>query len=203
MIIRSLEFVASFPKHTGMMKDEIPEFAFIGRSNVGKSSLINMLAGTAGVAKVSQTPGKTQLINAFIVNKSHRWIDLPGYGYAKTSKANRRSWSKMIENYLTNRENLCCIFILIDSRLTPQKLDLDFIEWCAETEIPFALVFTKIDKINQKELSDNKKVFLAEMTEMFTELPTYFNSSAVRRTGREEILKFIEGIVKNFKEHLV
>ena len=173
-----------------------PEVAFIGRSNVGKSSLINMLLEAKGAAKISGTPGKTQLINHFLVEDSWYMVDLPGYGYATISLKVKQGWSKMIENYLLNRENLFCTFILIDSRLKPQKLDLEFITWIGERGLPMALLFTKCDKLKRGELARSKKNYHDALSETWEEIPPFFITSAEKRIGRNEVLSFIETAIK-------
>lgn len=201
-VFKHIEFIASYPGISKMQIDEIPEFAFIGRSNVGKSSLINMLCDRKALAKVSSTPGKTQLINAFLINKKWRLIDLPGYGYAKTSKSLRSSWGKMIENYLSKRENICCAFILVDSRVDPQTIDIEFIEWCAENNIPMAIVFTKIDKLTKNQLIRQVQVFKNKLSSSFTELPNMFVTSSSTKEGRTEVLEFINEIIISFEKHM-
>jgi len=208
MIIKKAEYVISSPDYTNCPKPDRPEYAFIGRSNVGKSSLINMVVDNHKLAKTSGSPGKTQLINHFDIvslsgnekegshKKEHglRWylVDLPGYGYAKVSLNSRRRWEQMIENYLRKRENLINVFVLIDSRHSPQKVDLDFITQLGKWEIPFCLVFTKADKETQKEVSKNVKDFLNAMRKTWQFLPQHFVTSAVKKLGREKLLKFIE-----------
>jgi GTP-binding protein len=173
-------------------KDPLPEYAFIGRSNVGKSSLINMLVERKKLAKISSTPGKTRLINHFKINDEWFLADLPGYGYAKVSKKERESFARMIEQYAQLRKNLVCFFVLVDSRLPPQQLDLDFIEWLGDSNLPFVIVLTKADKVSQKEKSKNLKLLKDQLKEQWEELPLIFESSAVKGTGREEIMGFIE-----------
>ncbi|HET9056543.1 MAG TPA: ribosome biogenesis GTP-binding protein YihA/YsxC [Chitinophagaceae bacterium] len=192
MIIKSAIYIISSPDYTKCPKPDRPEYAFIGRSNVGKSSLINMLCNNQKLAKTSASPGKTQLINHFIVNDEWYLVDLPGYGFAKVSQSNRRRWEQMIENYLRKRENLTHVFVLIDSRHTPQKIDLEFINQLGKWEVPFSLVFTKTDKSTQKEVAINIKNFLTEMRKSWQFLPRHFISSATKKTGRKEILAFIE-----------
>ncbi len=199
MVIRTAKFVASYPRVEKSPISNKPEYAFIGRSNVGKSSLINMLTCTKALAKVSQTPGKTQLINHFLINEEWNLVDLPGYGYAKVSKTDRKSFSDIITNYILKRENLYLLFVLIDSRLEPQQIDIDFVNWLGAQQIPFALVFTKTDKVSSGALQANMDAFAAEMLNTWEELPQMFTSSAVTRTGREEILRYIEEINKNTK----
>ena len=192
MKITSAEYLISSPDLTLAPPPDKPEFAFIGRSNVGKSSLINMLADNHKLAKTSGTPGKTQLINHFIINNEWYLVDLPGYGLAKVSQNARNRWEQMIENYLRKRDNLTNVFVLIDGRHTPQKLDIDFINKLGKWEIPFSLVFTKADKETQKTVSQNVKLFLEKMKETWQFLPEHFVTSATKKTGREKILGFIE-----------
>lgn len=199
MVIRTAKFVASYPRVEKAPISNKPEYAFIGRSNVGKSSLINMLTCTKALAKVSQTPGKTQLINHFLINEEWNLVDLPGYGYAKVSKSDRKTFSDIITNFILKRENLYLLFVLIDSRLEPQPIDVDFVNWLGANQIPFALVFTKTDKVSSGTLQANMDAFAAEMLKTWEELPQMFTSSAVTRTGREEILRYIEEINKNTK----
>ena len=198
MIIKSAEFLVSNSTHKKSPEPIKPEFAFIGRSNVGKSSLINMLVNRKSLAKTSSKPGKTQLINHFEINQSWYLVDLPGYGYAKASIKNREIWGKMITNYLLERENLMLVFVLIDSRLSPQKIDIEFLEFLGENQIPFEIVFTKIDKQGPKVTQDNVSLFEEKMFETWEELPKYFLSSAIYAQGREEILDEIESIIPLF-----
>lgn len=196
MVIHSAEFIIS---NTDFLKCPVtkqPEFAFIGRSNVGKSSVINMLTNHKSLAKTSSTPGKTQTINHFKINDSWYLVDLPGYGYATISLKVKQGWSKMIEDYLLNRENLFCTFVLIDSRLKPQKLDLEFITWIGERGLPMALLFTKSDKLKRGELARSKKNYLDALTETWEEIPPFFITSAEKRLGRNEVLDFIEKAIK-------
>ena len=172
-----------------------PEFAFIGRSNVGKSSLINMLANNKSLAKTSSKPGKTQTINHFLINNSWYLVDLPGYGYASISKAMREMWVKMIRDYLCLRPNLQLVFVLIDSRLEPQKNDLNFINQLGEDGVPFALIFTKTDKLKETRMQRNVEAFKKAMLESWEELPPYFLSSAETGRGKEEICDYIEGVI--------
>ena len=192
MIIKSAEYLISSPEWEKCPTPNLPEYAFIGRSNVGKSSLINMLANNEKLAKTSGTPGKTQLINHFLVNKDWYLVDLPGYGFAKVSQSQRRSWEKMIENYLRKRPNLVNVFVLIDSRHEPQKLDIDFVNQLGEWQIPFNLVFTKADKSTQAETSKNVKAFLNKLRENWEFLPANFVTSTVKKMGRDKILAFID-----------
>jgi GTP-binding protein len=196
MTITSAEYLISSPEFTKCPAPDKPEFAFIGRSNVGKSSLINMIAGNQKLAKTSGTPGKTQLINHFLINKEWYLVDLPGYGFAKVSQSARNRWEQMIENYLRKRENLVNVFVLIDARHSPQKLDLDFVNQLEKWEVPFILVFTKADKENQRTVSLNVKSFLGKMRETWQFLPAHFVTSAVKKLGRKEILAKIESMIK-------
>ncbi len=200
MIVKKAEFVCSSAKIGQCPKGDIPEFAFIGRSNVGKSSLINMLCGVKGLAKVSATPGKTQLINHFIVNDSWYLVDLPGYGYARVSKNTRSGFSKLITDYTTKHENLCLLFILIDSRLEPQRIDLEFIDAMGQAEVPFVLVFTKSDKLSATALRRNIENYKKTLAEKWAELPLFFVTSSEKRVGRDEILDFIENTLKEVSE---
>lgn len=192
MIIRSANFISSFVEIKDLPRSSIPEFAFIGRSNVGKSSLINMLCNNNKLAKTSSTPGKTQTINHFLINENWYLVDLPGYGYAKVSKKKRSLWQGFIVRYITKRENLCNVFVLIDSRLDPQRIDIEFINWLGENAIPFSIIFTKADKISSKEVKQNIYKFENELHRYWQELPPVFISSAKTKTGRDEILNYIE-----------
>jgi GTP-binding protein len=192
MNINSAEYIISSPDFSKAPKPDKPEFAFIGRSNVGKSSLINMLADNRKLAKTSGTPGKTQMINHFIINNEWYLVDLPGYGFAKVSQNARNRWEQMIENYLRKRENLVNVFVLIDGRHAPQKIDIDFVNRLGKWEVPFSLIFTKSDKETQKAVSQNVKLFLNKMRESWQFLPENFITSAVKKTGREKVLASIE-----------
>jgi GTP-binding protein len=192
MKITSAEFISSNTRVDQCPKEQIPEYAFIGRSNVGKSSLINMLVERKNLARTSSTPGKTRLINHFKINGEWYLADLPGYGYAKVSKKERESFARMIEKYATQRTNLVCFFVLIDARLPPQQIDLDFIEWLGDSHLPFALVLTKVDKINQKGKSKNLELLKEELSEAWEELPLIFETSAIKGTGKEEVMNFID-----------
>jgi GTP-binding protein len=194
MDIKSADFIASFPKESACPKDKRPEFAFIGRSNVGKSSLINMLTARKGLAKVSGTPGKTQLLNFFLINQKWHLVDLPGYGYARLSKEKQKVLARMIDGYLRNREQLSLAFVLIDANVPPMKIDLDFINGLGEQGVPFALVFTKADRLGKVVLEKNIQTFLESLSETWETLPPYFVSSAERRMGRAEILEYIDSI---------
>ena len=195
MLVRKAEFVKSSPSLKECPKPDMPEYAFIGRSNVGKSSLINMLCMNGGLAKTSATPGKTRLINHYRINESWYLVDLPGYGYAKVSKKNRKDFNRTLFNYLVKRENLYCVFVLIDSRIPPQGNDMEFISHLGELQIPFAIVFTKTDKTTQKQVSDNTKLFKDEMLKTWEELPQCFYTSSATKRGREEILEFITRMI--------
>lgn len=200
MIIREIEFVGSFPSEDKCPHADVPEYAFIGRSNVGKSSLINHITSRKELAKVSGTPGKTQLINFFQVNEAWHLVDLPGYGYAKSSKKKRAAWEKMIYRYLQTRVQLQCAFVLIDSRIPLQDIDHRFINWLGESMIPFVLVFTKIDGVKKRKLNDNIKAITEKLLEEWTELPQTFITSSAKQIGREEILDFIEALNKEYQK---
>jgi len=174
-----------------------PEYAFIGRSNVGKSSLINMLVGQNSLAKVSVRPGKTQLINHFIVDESWYLVDLPGYGYAKISISVKEKFQQLISNYILNRENLYCLFVLIDVRHSPQKIDIEFITWLGENHIPFAIIFTKADKLGKVTVAQNVGAYSQELKKLWEELPSILVSSSLDGTGRDEIISFIENVNKS------
>ena len=196
MDIKTAEFVQSATQHTQCPSTGLPEFAFIGRSNVGKSSLINMLTGRKKLAKTSAKPGKTQLINHFIINKQWYLVDLPGYGWAKVSKTQRQGWSRMIDNYLLQRPQLVNLFVLIDSRIPPQRIDLEFMDWLGVSQIPFSVIFTKVDKQTKNKTQQSIAIFKQEMKQTWDELPPLFMSSSVDRTGREYILECIENILE-------
>ena len=193
------EFVKSASKWTECPEPNMPEYAFIGRSNVGKSSLINMLAERKDLAKTSGTPGKTQLINMFIMEESWYLADLPGYGYARVSKVKRGQFEKMITNYLTQRPNLVNTFVLIDCRIPPQKIDLEFMEWLGENQIPFSIVFTKIDKISSAALQKHLLNYRKEMLKTWEAMPQVFTSSATGRIGRMELLNYITSLNEQLK----
>jgi GTP-binding protein len=193
MDINTAEYIGSWQKNADMPHTELPEFAFIGRSNVGKSSLINMLTQRNGLAKTSSTPGKTQSINLFLLNKKIQFVDLPGYGYAKLSKDKREIFGKMIKHYLHERVNMYCLFVLIDLRIKPQQIDMDFINECGEHDIPMALIGTKADKLKPAELEVNKAAIDAKLLEFWNELPPFFISSAETKVGRDEVWNFIKG----------
>ncbi len=194
MNITSAEFVISNTDVKKCPAGNFPEYAFIGRSNVGKSSLINMLTGRKGLAMTSATPGKTMLINHFLINKNWYIVDLPGYGYAKRGQKGQEQIQKIISSYILQREQMTNLFVLIDSRHEPQSIDLEFIEWLGENGIPFSLIFTKADKLKGGKLGANIKLYLKRLKEQWEELPPYFITSSEDKTGREEVLNYIEGI---------
>lgn len=198
MIVKSAEFVCSNTQVSKLPAPVKPEYAFIGRSNVGKSSLINMLTGKKGMAKTSQTPGKTQLINHFIINDNWYLVDLPGYGYARISKSKKEDWDKFIRTYLDKRESLQCVMVLIDSRLDPQKIDLEFCNWLGEKGLPFALIFTKADKQSGVKTEQNVDKFKKALLGWFEEMPPYFITSSETKHGRDEVLNFIDDINQQF-----
>jgi GTP-binding protein len=192
MIIKDAHFVSSNSKFDLLPKDNMPEYAFIGRSNVGKSSLINALVQRKGLAKTSATPGKTIAINHFMVNNSWYLVDLPGYGYAQRSKKSREEWRVMLANYIKRRRNLVCTFVLVDSRIEPQNSDIGFMEWLGENQVPFCIVFTKVDKISKSELDKNIEVYKNRLLEDWEELPQFFITSSETKQGRDEVLDYIE-----------
>lgn len=194
MEIRSAAFVVSSSRADMCPQSTLPEYAFIGRSNVGKSSLINMLTGRKGLAMTSSTPGKTLLINHFLVNDEWHLVDLPGYGYAKRGKKEMEKLYHLITHYVTERQQLSCLFVLIDSRIAPQQIDLDFIQYLGEQQVPFAIVFTKADKNKQGETRKNVDRFLRTLQEEWEELPPHFITSSEKRLGRNELLSYIEQI---------
>ena len=194
--IKESRFISSSPALKGCPPPKEPEFAFIGRSNVGKSSLINMLINKKGLAKTSSTPGKTKLINHFLINNSWYLVDLPGYGYAKVSKDKRSEFQKSILEYIGKRDTLYCLFVLIDSRIQPQAVDLRFINWLGEGEVPFVIVFTKTDKVSQTECNQNVEEFKKSLSESWDQLPSIIYSSAVNKLGRNEILGSISEAMK-------
>lgn len=194
MIIKSATFVKSSPAVAQCPNTNTPEYAFIGRSNVGKSSLINTLTGIKGLALTGSTPGKTLLINHFLVNGEWHIVDLPGYGFAQRGKKQREELRRMIEGYILDREQLTNLFLLIDSRLEPQQIDLEFIEWLGENGVPFSIVFTKADKLTKTALNTNIESYKTRLKEDWEQLPPIFNTSSQTRDGREEILNYIEQI---------
>lgn len=194
MIIKSAEFVISNSRVEKCPTTGLPEYAFIGRSNVGKSSLINMLTARKGLAMTSQKSGKTQLINHFIINDAWYLVDLPGYGYARLGKDSRDSLRRMIEDYVLERKELVLLFVLLDCRHDPQKIDLEFIQWLGEEGVPFALVFTKADKLSKGRLAANVEAYKAKLHEEWEELPPIFVTSSEERMGRDELLGYIEEV---------
>lgn len=190
----------SSPKVENCPKPDLPEYAFIGRSNVGKSSLINMLTGHSKLAKTSGTPGKTQLINHFLINKAFYIVDLPGYGFAKVSQSTRNTWEKMIADYLQKRENLVTVFVLIDSRHEPQNIDLEFLRKLGEWGVPFNVVFTKADKSTQKDAAKNARQFVEAMKKEWEFIPQTFMTSSVKNLGKKAMLTFIEEMNKGEEE---
>lgn len=196
MEIKSARFIISNTQIEKCPQDGLPEYAFIGRSNVGKSRLINMLTRNNKLAMTSATPGKTLLINHFLINETWYLVDLPGYGYAQRGKQQQEKITHIIENYILEREQMTCLFVLIDSRHEPQKIDLEFMEWLGENGVPFAIVFTKADKLSGGKLKTNMDAYKNRLLEQWEELPPIFATSSEKRTGREELLAYIDGINK-------
>jgi len=199
MIVKSAEFICSNTQISKLPPPVKPEYAFIGRSNVGKSSLINMLTGKKGLAKTSQTPGKTQLINHFLINDSWYIVDLPGYGYARASKSKKADWDKFIHTYLDKRESLQCVLVLIDSRLEPQKIDVAFCNWLGEKGLAFILIFTKADKQSSVKTDHNVAMFKKALSETFEEAPPIFITSAETHLGHDDVLSFISETNRHFE----
>lgn len=199
MDIKSAEFIISSPTVERCPDSQQPEYAFIGRSNVGKSSLINMLTGHSKLAKTSATPGKTLLINHFAINKEWQLVDLPGYGYAKRSKKEQENLQRMITGYILHREQMANLFLLIDCRHEPQKIDLEFMNFLGEHGVPFSIVFTKADKLSNSKLACNVQLYLNELLKSWEELPPHFITSAENKRGREELLNYIEKINKSIE----
>jgi len=196
--VQNAKFIKSAVSLEACPPAGLPEFAFIGRSNVGKSSLINLLTNKEGLARVSKTPGRTREINFFKINEAWSLVDLPGYGYAKVSKSQRDQFNEFVSEYLVERESLCGIFVLVDSRHSPQKIDLQFVAWLVESSLPFALIFTKTDKSKAKAVEKNVSLFLEAMKEFSDGSPIYFETSATTRDGRKEVLDFIEAAMARF-----
>ena len=194
------KFKCSSEKISQVPKDSLKDIAFIGRSNVGKSSLVNMLTGVSSLAKVSGTPGKTKLINHFLINDSWYLVDLPGYGYARVSKSTRGEFSKLITDYVLKCEKMHYLFVLVDSRLEPQKIDLEFIEQLGMNGVPFGIIFTKADKLSAAQLQRSVTTYKKTLAEQWEELPPMFTSSSEKGTGRDEIVGYIESILKNFNK---
>lgn len=201
MIVKSAEYVQSVTDWKKCPSPTLPEYAFIGRSNVGKSSLINMLVRNNKLAKTSSKPGKTQTINHFLINKDWYLVDLPGYGYASISKAMREKWQKMINDYLVCRENLQLVFVLVDSRLEPQKIDIDFIDGLGESGVPFSIIFTKTDKLSASKVQGNVQRFKNKLMETWEELPFMLLTSSETGKGRDEVLQYIEEINTNYSSN--
>jgi len=198
MIIKSSEFVVSNSDVAKCPNSKLPEYAFIGRSNVGKSSLINMLTARKSLAKTSGRPGKTQLINHFLINKDWHLVDLPGYGYARVSKSIKKTFQKFITQYFEQREQMLCAFVLIDSRHNPQPIDLEFMQWLGEHGIPFCIIFTKADKLKPNALIRNVEDYKEKMLEIWEEMPVHFITSSTNDLGRDEVLKYIEDLNNQF-----
>ena len=196
MIIKDAKFIKSSSNISECPQKDYPEFIFLGRSNVGKSSLINMLLGRKKLSKISSKPGKTQLINHFLINEDLYFVDLPGYGWAKTSKSNRQSWDIMTKNFLLKSDKLSLIFILIDIRIDPQKIDINYINYIGKNKLPLNIIFTKSDKINKSSIKENVDSFLNELSNYWSPLPNYFISSSKTGVGKEEILNYIHEIIQ-------
>ena len=199
MQIKTAEYLMSNDDYRKCIKPDKPEFAFIGRSNVGKSSLINMLTSNSKLAKTSASPGKTQKINHFVINNQWYLVDLPGYGYAKVSKSQRAVFRKMIDDYILNRQNLVNLFVLIDCRHEPQEIDVEFINWLGESRVPFTIIFTKADKIGPNVLKSKVEAYKEHLLQTWETLPDMLVSSAVNKMGQEEILDYIEEIIKDLQ----
>lgn len=200
MEIKTAKYDSSAISVDKCIQTDKPEFAFIGRSNVGKSSLINMLTGNQKLAMTSSTPGKTILINHFLINGEWYLVDLPGYGYAKRSKKQQEQLAKMIENYILERQNMVNLFLLIDGNIPPQQIDMEFIEWLGENGVPFTIVFTKADKSRKGSFSKSVGVFLKSLEEQWEELPPYFQVSSAKRIGKEALLEHIETILQSLQD---
>ncbi|WP_298499495.1 ribosome biogenesis GTP-binding protein YihA/YsxC [uncultured Algibacter sp.] len=198
MKIKSAEFVVSNSNVEKCPKSRLPEYAFIGRSNVGKSSLINMLTSRKSLAKTSGRPGKTQLINHFLINKNWHLVDLPGYGYARVSKSAKKVFQKFITQYFAFREQLVTAFVLVDIRHEPQPIDLEFMQWLGENGIPFSIIFTKADKLRPKAIENHIEVYKNIMLETWEEVPNYFITSSSKDIGKEDVLEYIDGLNENF-----
>ena len=198
MDVHNTAFAGSYPTESQCPADGKPEYAFIGRSNVGKSSLVNMLTGRKNIAHTSRTPGKTQLINFFLADGQWYLVDLPGYGYARISKRKRREWRRMIEGYLQKRQALQCAFILVDANVPPQQIDIEFINWLGEARIPFVIVYTKTDRLKPQELESNISAIQQALLQYWQELPQQFITSSVKGEGRDEILQFINEVNERY-----
>lgn len=199
MEIKQATFVVSNTQVAKCPTHKLPEYAFIGRSNVGKSSLINMLTNHKGLAKTSSKPGKTQLINHFLINKEWYLVDLPGYGYAKVSKQSKKTFQQFITDYFKKRRELVCAFVLVDIRHEPQKIDLEFMQWLGENAIPFAIVFTKADKLTEKQIQEHVASYSEILLQQWEEVPPYFITSSENRLGKEDLLSYIETINQSLK----
>ena len=199
MNIKSAAFLQSNTKIDKLPAANKPEYAFIGRSNVGKSSLINMLTNRKQLAKTSSTPGKTITINHFIINNEWYLVDLPGYGFAQRSKKDREAWKVMLDDYIQNRKNLVCMFVLVDSRIEPQKIDLEFINHLGELQMPFYIIFTKVDKIKELELQRNLQAYKEKLAEQWEEIPHIFTTSSEKEIGKDDVLNMIEGLNEQLK----
>ncbi|MBF1126268.1 ribosome biogenesis GTP-binding protein YihA/YsxC [Capnocytophaga gingivalis] len=199
MEIKQAAFVVSNTQVAKCPTHKLPEYAFIGRSNVGKSSLINMLTNHKGLAKTSSKPGKTQLINHFLINKEWYLVDLPGYGYAKVSKQSKKTFQQFITDYFKKRRELVCAFVLVDIRHEPQKIDLEFMQWLGENAIPFAIVFTKADKLTEKQIQEHVTSYSEILLQQWEEMPPYFITSSENRMGKEDLLSYIETINQSLK----
>ena len=195
MKVKTAKFITSSSSHEQCPEDNMPEFAFIGRSNVGKSSLINMLTNHSKLAKVSGKPGKTQLINHFLINDNWYLVDLPGYGWAKVSKTEKEKWGAMIHDYILNRPNLNCLFVLVDSRLAPQPIDVDFINWLGTQQVPFSIIFTKADKQSKNKTQSSVAKYKRYLKEYWEELPNSFVTSAESKEGKEDVLNYIDDLI--------
>ena len=199
MLVKSAEFVMSNSDVAKCPKNRLPEYAFIGRSNVGKSSLINMLTSKKSLAKTSGRPGKTQLINHFLINKNWYLVDLPGYGYAKVSKSSKKTFQKFITQYFSLREQLVCAFVLVDIRHEPQPIDLEFMQWLGENGIPFSIIFTKADKLKPKAIENHVEAYKTILLETWEEMPNYFITSSSNDIGKEAVLMYIDQLNANLK----
>ncbi len=200
MNIKTADFLCSNSDYRKCPSADKPEFAFIGRSNVGKSSLINTLTNRKGLAKTSGSPGKTQLINHFLINEAWYLVDLPGYGYAKITKSIKEKWEGMIRDYLHKRENLVCTMVLIDARLEPQVIDLEFLQWLGINHIPFCILFTKADKLTKNELASSLSRYRKTLLDAWEELPPIFVTSAEKATGKTEVLEYLDKLVKEYSK---
>lgn len=196
MIIKDAKFIKSSSNISECPQKDYPEFIFLGRSNVGKSSLINMLLGRKKLSKISSKPGKTQLINHFLINEDLYFVDLPGYGWAKTSKSNRQNWDIMTKNFLLKSDKLSLIFILIDIRIDPQKIDINYINYIGKNKLPLNIIFTKSDKISKSSIKESVNSFLNELSKYWSPIPNYFISSSKTGVGKEEILNYIHEIIQ-------